>query len=197
MAIEARRGCGYRKVGGLYLVCDPSGFSCDRLPFNLLICPTCGQGIKFSRGWTWVFPYDLFKGDHKNCHCPEECPVCHPIKMGRRAGLMWVGKAYYTPGTFIQEAGKLGVSKRIHSVPRGFKPGETWVLLAHQTAGSVFTEETLFKTEPCPAIFYAFIPQRIEKIVTETQHYNKEEMKKLENRGITPIIVPDNDKDHQ
>lgn len=35
MAIEPRRGCGYRKMGGLYLVADALGEVCHRLPFPL------------------------------------------------------------------------------------------------------------------------------------------------------------------
>lgn len=39
MAVETRRGCGYRKVGGIYLVCDGAGFRCDQLPVNLEVIP--------------------------------------------------------------------------------------------------------------------------------------------------------------
>ena len=40
MAVEAARGCGWRKVGGLYL-CSPPGIhvQCDRLPYDLKVCP--------------------------------------------------------------------------------------------------------------------------------------------------------------
>lgn len=54
MAIETRRGCGYRKVGGLYLVGSPDGLDCHRLPLPVERCPTCDHGIKPARGWTWV-----------------------------------------------------------------------------------------------------------------------------------------------
>lgn len=33
MASETKRGCGYRKVGGMYLVGDYIRVPCDRLPF--------------------------------------------------------------------------------------------------------------------------------------------------------------------
>lgn len=36
MAVEARRGCGYRKAGGLYLVASGMGSPCHRLPIPLI-----------------------------------------------------------------------------------------------------------------------------------------------------------------
>ena len=36
----------------------------------------------------------------------------------------------------------------------------------------------------------------IEKIITETQSRGAEAMSKLRARGIMPVIVPDNDPDH-
>jgi len=35
MAIEPIRGCGFRKVHGLYLVGDAVGLPCDRMPFRI------------------------------------------------------------------------------------------------------------------------------------------------------------------
>lgn len=197
MAVEPKRGCGYRKIGGLYLVGNPGGFSCDRLPFPLTTCPTCGAGIKFSRGWTWVFPYNLFEGDHAPCYCKDRCPICHPLKMGEKAGLMWVGEQFYTPQTFVQEALTLGISKRIPAVPQGLQLGKTWVLIAHKKGALHQKEGRLFKTVPGPGIFYAFVPTRVEKVVTYEDLANEQEMRKLERRGITPVPVPANDPDHQ
>jgi hypothetical protein len=51
---EQARGCGYRKEGGLYLVCDGEGKNCERMPIPLTSCPTCSQGIKPARGWSWI-----------------------------------------------------------------------------------------------------------------------------------------------
>ena len=64
MAVEAKRGCGYRKVNGTYLVGNAAGVPCDRLPLILEVCPTCSHGIKQSRGWTWVEPGALVGGPH-------------------------------------------------------------------------------------------------------------------------------------
>jgi len=51
---ESKRGCGWRKPGGLYLMADGPAELCGKLPIPLEICPSCGGGIKLSRGWTWV-----------------------------------------------------------------------------------------------------------------------------------------------
>jgi hypothetical protein len=40
-------------------------------------------------------------------------------------------------------------------------------------------------------------PTKIEKIVTASQAADAEEMEKLEKAGITPVVVPDGDRDHQ
>ena len=60
MAVEAKRGCGYRKEGGLYLVGGGLSAPCDRMPYPLDRCKTCGGGIKFTRGHTWLQP-DFFE----------------------------------------------------------------------------------------------------------------------------------------
>jgi len=201
--IEEIRGCGYRKVGGLYLVGEGSAFSCDRLPYNLEVCPVCGYGIKFSLGFTWIKPEPLF-GQHENCTdtLKNTCPFCNPKIAGERAGLMWVGEEFYTPESFMREAEERGISKRINAIPRGFEIGKTWVYLAHKKAGTkIITENNnLLNSEkqkkvPCPAIFMAFVPKRIEKLIWKSEA-TEENLKELKKRGITPVIVPDGDPDH-
>jgi len=59
MAQESKRGCGYRKVGGLYLVGDGIFVPCDRLPYLLETCPVCGHGIHFTRSMTEINPLKL------------------------------------------------------------------------------------------------------------------------------------------
>ena len=191
MAIEQKRGCGYRKVGGMYLVCGGAGVVCDRLPFLLKVCPVCGAGIKFSRGFTWVEPFPLLGGMHENCKDEiKPCPVCNPDVFtvhGEKYGLMWVGGNSYTPESFMFESQKMGISKRIATVPRNFKVGETWVLLAHKKVKT--------NGEKTSAIFSAFKPTKIEKLITKSQA-TEEALKKLGKQGITPVVVPDDDKDH-
>jgi hypothetical protein len=229
MAVEAKRGCGYRKIGGLYLVGGGIGVPCDRLPISLSICPCCGQGIKQSRGWTWVDVNKLVDGVHRvnaptpdylpkgvnglqPCDCGVElrptvemdCPLCKYPELLGRAGLLWIGEQFYkTPGQFVAEGVALGFSRRIRTVPRGFKPGETWVLLAHPKAVTVaepvgtdplFPNATEIKFKP--GIFYLWLPQRLEKILPESKQ-GSEKVAELEKRGITPVFVPDDDPDHQ
>lgn len=57
--------------------------------------------------------------------------------------LMWVGKEYYTVGSFIKEAKKQGVSKRISitSIPEGLEQGRSRVLICHPEAILKVTDE--------------------------------------------------------
>jgi len=145
MAVEARRGCGYRKVGGLYLVSGGAGVPCDRLPIRLDVCPVCSHGFKQSRGWTWVDLFGLLGGDHTPCECRPihdtvagilgPCPLCQNVKQIGKAGLLWIGEKFYKrPADFVSEGIAMGLSRRISAIPRNFKVGETWVLLAHPKA---------------------------------------------------------------
>ena len=207
MAVEAKRGCGYRKVGGLYMVGGGIGIPCDRLPFELTVCSCCGQGIKQARGWTWIDVAKFFQGHHSQlgtaqeflaCGCSKACPLCkNPESMGR-AGLLWIGEKFYkTPDQFVKEGVELGFSRRIKAVPQGFKIGETYVMLAHSKA--VSERDIQSEKDPLvykPGIFYAWLPQKLEKIMLESAR-GTEEIEALEKRNITPVFVPDNDKDHQ
>lgn len=210
MAIEAKRKCGYRKIGGLYLCGTGVGIDCHRLPMEVHACPVCSCGIKYSRGFTWLDAHGFFgKCDEKGACHKINCAVCSPPE--GKHGLMWIGKKFYTPDEFTKEASLLGISKRISVVPRNFKLGETWIYLAHLEAGErLLTEEekeNMKKEEifcandeivkRIPAVFYCFKPQRIEKIITESQSKNDIEMERLRLQGITPIVVPENDADHK
>ena len=226
MAVETKRGCGYRKVGGLYLEADPGIWvGCDRLPFKLKSCPVCGAGIHFTRSMTEIIPGKFF-GQHDNCKdAIQPCHMCQPNK--RRAYIMMVGERYYTPASFIVEGKKHGVSKRIPFIPKGIKLGETIVYLAHlkaivitkkkrQPKSAVEQAEDILngkakaskqgklleadKREYALGIFSAFIPQRIVQIVWEKDLKGKKgkELKaKLRKRGIKPVAIPNGDKDHK
>jgi hypothetical protein len=214
MSCEPRRGCGYRKIGGLYLVGAGHPMPCDRFPIEMTVCPTCSQGIKQARGWTWLNINDFLHGVHAKCQDQFPCPLCmNPDYMGR-AGLLWIGERFYkTPRHFNAEATMLGISRRIHTVPRGFEIGKTWVLLAHPRviecpacggAGRVSDHETLDYAAcvACdskgakPAIFYCWRPSAIEKILPESQR-DSQEAQDLQKRGITPVYFPDSDPDHK
>ncbi len=195
--IEPIRKCGSRKVGGTYICSDPgSGFECFALPYNVTTCPCCFEGIKFSRGYKWFIPNKLFNDIEERCSgtIKSTCSmgnVC-PLRIKEKAGIMWVGTQFYTPQTFTEEAEEFGVSKRIAAVPRDFEIGKIWVFLAHKRGG--IDPKT---NKKCSSIFYVFKPTRIEKIVTETQYKNKDEMEKLKSKGIIPVPVPDEDYDHR
>lgn len=73
MAVEPRRGCGYRRVGGLYIVGGGLSAPCDRMPFPLERCRTCGGGIKFTRGPQWLQP-DFFSVHGGEWYC-QDCKV--------------------------------------------------------------------------------------------------------------------------
>lgn len=203
MAVEPKRGCGYRKVGGLYLVSGSGGMPCCKLPVPLTVCPTCNGGIKQSRGWTWINPQPFLKGV-----CLIDDPRCvaeNPAALGEHVGLLWIGERFYpTPAHFQNEAAKLGISRRIAAIPRGFEVGKHWIFFAHPKAIAVPDEEAdksleagMFHVKFGPGIFRIFLPERIEKIVTQSQSEDEAEMAKLRERGITPVIVPDDDRDHQ
>jgi hypothetical protein len=138
------------------------------------------------------------------CRCGEDCPICFPVLSNdlERYGFMWVGAKFYSAESFVKEAQEMGVSKRIAEIPKGLKLGSTWVLLAHPKY--LFWEkapqQTLDPNLPNvrvekPAIFYAFKPQRIEMLIWKSQA-TSQRILELEKKGITPIMVPDNEKEH-
>jgi len=202
MAVEPRRRCNFRKVGGVYLVTDPAGFPCDRVPFQLRPCPCCGGEPRQSRGIAEIQAAMLLE-DHGTA-CEEDlvaCPICRPPEGGF---LAWVGAQFYSPQEFVSEAGALGVSKRIAAVPATFKLGESVLYFAHPKAvpparggaGQLFGGEGAGKSGK-PGIFMACIPTRIEQIVRQSEFDgNTERMDQMRAAGITPVPVPDDDRDH-
>jgi len=164
---EAQRGCGYRKIGGLYLMCDPGlTLNCDGLPMPMNQCDCCGFAPPFSRNLQKLNPKYVFIAhrEHQDplieCTCPDSCPICFPempAEISERAleqygaiksekamkyfGLMFVGKRDYSCRTFIQEAELMGISKRIPMIPSWLTLGETWILLAHNEVPKVSLEE--------------------------------------------------------
>ena len=203
MSVEARRACGYRRVGGLYLVGGGLGMICDRLPLPIVPCDVCGEEPRFNRGISHINPMRLW-----DLHFPktvlcrdlslmESDPVCDPPVS---AYLMWVGTEY-TPDSFIIEARKLGVSKRIPQLPTGFSVGHDWVFLAYlhliPPVGTQLSLESDRDTHRGykPGVFYAFCPERIEKVITQSQA-DAGEAEKLKANGVTPIVVPDEGTDH-
>ena len=147
---EAKRGCGFRQPGGLYLVSPPLGKPCGKLPIPLGVCPCCNAGIKPSRGWTWVNGNEILASSEKEC--PRQTtlnPTCDGCPLSGNAsdqrirgndmekvGLLWIGAAHYKdPDDFMREASTMGVSRRIRCVPKDYdKKNPPWVWLAHRMA---------------------------------------------------------------
>ena len=208
---EGARGCGYRKPGAMYLIGPPLSAPCCKLPFELTICPCCGAGIKPARGWAWVngdvlfFPNwngkTYYPETMDTCIEPPEkkmfnpCPLAWAGMIGR-AGLLWIGEQFYkTPVEFLAEAREVGISRLIHTVPKDFKLGETWVLLAHrkgapyeeEVAEGILTGTGIMQTKWRPAIFSVFRPTSIEYIVRGDE--TEDELERIVKRGLTPINV--------
>ncbi len=182
---EAKRGCGYRKGGGIYLVGDSFGADCGRLPIPLEVCPTCHGGIKPTRGWTWIDPIAIAQ----TYSCTSEIAECDSCPMNdqelpRQAGLLWIGEKFYPlPEDFLREGAAVGLSRRISAIPNDFVVGETLVLLAHRMAVPAVDEDS----EPTPAIFAAFTPSAIEYVVSGEE--SDEELESLVDRGMTLVSV--------
>ncbi len=195
--VETARGCGYRKKGGLYLVTNGVRAQCGKLPIPLTVCPCCGAGIKFSRGFTWVtgalFESAECKAESLREDLCYHCPFSQ-FNQSTKFGLMWVGEKFYTPDEFVNEAMIKGISKRIAAVPHDFKIGETWILLAHIKAieKNEPVEKFEYKYLPpvvthSPGIFYAFKPSAIEYVITGSE--TEDQLTAMEKRGITLIDV--------
>lgn len=205
--MEGARGCGFRKPGGLYMVTDGLGRPCSLLPIPLEVCPTCGGGVKPSRGWTWIDPEKILR---PRPHGEPFCPLEVPGRLGERVGLLWIGGSYYAePEDWTREASVMGVSRRIHAVPRGFEVSKTWVAVGHRRAvaagyraadGREFESLTAALNEGgvhaddleairTPGIFHLFQPERVEYVVKGDE--TDEELEKMVKRGIEPVkVVP-------
>lgn len=184
--VDSKRGCGWRKEGGLYLVSGGIMASCGRMPIPLDRCPVCDCGMKPSRGWQWFNPRPF--AEKKPCETPERCEFC-PMggAMPDKAGLLWIGEAFYkTPDIFLEEARKQGVSRRVKAVPRGFEVGKTWVYFAHRKAlpGPVGEDGEATFT---PGLVFAFRPSEVQYVTSGKE--SDEELAGMEKRGITPVRV--------
>lgn len=197
--VRNRRGCGMQKPGGLYLRSDGLGRPCGKLPIPLEVCPHCGHGIKQSRTYSWIdsdfitaAPCGwLTDASVKRCHC--YCAVNSPEILGEKVLLIWIGEQFYpSPYEFIAEDERIGcenvpmgVSRRVKSIPRGFKVGESCVALAHPKAIVGFDEHG--STKFTPGIFQVWRPTFVEYIVTGEE--TEEELNALEAKGFRLIKV--------
>lgn len=186
---EAERGCGFRKPGGKYLVGGHLGSHCDRLPAEMKCCKACNQGIRPQRGFQWIEPAALlpacltFGGQH-SCQGALGCLLADPLPA--RAGLMWVGGAYYpTPASWATEARGMGASRRISNVPKGLQLGATIILVGHRKCNLGLGLDS--KPRLGPGVFAAFIPERLEYVVRDDD--SPEKLERLAKSGWTLVRV--------
>jgi len=212
-SVEPARGCGHRKGGGLYLVSGQLSEPCPLLPYETRVCPTCGNGIRPARGYTWIdgaafIPPTVHGTADHSAVCPL-APGFYPTADGEpvsrlgRCGLIWIGEVHYpTAAAFMTEAARMGVSRRITAVPRDFVVGETWVLLGHRKAITRACSEgcgdEAAPDPECPVcdgsgyefrpgVVTAFCPTAIEYVVKGDE--TEEELEALEARGLSLVRV--------
>lgn len=213
ISTEQARGCGYRKPAkdgvGIYLVGDGLGEPCGLLPYPLEVCPCCGGGVKATRGWTWVTPQLLFgKGDvlSKIAGVERDCALSRKLRVvGQNGGtdrgcltcpigtpppgmhgLLWIGESFYaTPDDFTRETTAQGVSRKIKAVPKGFKLGETWVMLAHRKA----VRNPATGERETPGIFTMFKPRGIDLVIKDEHDVPEKATKLAEKIGDGARIV--------
>lgn len=226
MAVEAERGCGYRRAGGLYLTSGCLGEPCERLPLPLTCCPMCSGGIKQTRGFRWIKPELVFSGakpcamssdqnlgrgaERFRTHCPR-CYVCTPglletmAEPSDQVGLLWVGSQHYPEASdWSAEAAKLGVSKRIgSSIPKGLVLGKTVVFVAHPRAISKTVLKPPAEGELIGKEEVEYTPGIFHGFIVRqaelivTPSMKKEEwVEALIKQGVTLVEVPEDDPDH-
>lgn len=177
VSIERRRGCGHRKPDktgvGIYLVGPAMSEACERLPYHVAPCNSCGSRFEFFRGWTEVNPYERFSGDppcndHGETHDHALCPMCYPPN--ERAMAMFCGEKFYSPAGFLAEAREMGMSKKVASLPEWLIVGKTVVYVAHNKAVErerVDTGTGEVTKETVPGIICCFRPVGIDLVVDD------------------------------
>lgn len=222
MATESKRGCGYRKAGGIYVVGDGIGEPVDWMPFCI--------DYPFAQGLLWALPERLFR---------TVGPLGEGILPSRwlappKVGLIWIGKKHYSdPAEFVKEAMRQGVSRRLGHLPVGLKPG-TPIALAHVNA--IHAEEfefakpedlTIIQSPHCAVcsdvpgakaivnasivpphhrrkspvaqiggVFYLFHARAVEVVLPESVAARPEIQHECQKQGVVIVAVPDNDRDH-
>ena len=188
--VEKKRGCGFKKPGGLYMIGANNGLApCCKLPFPLSSCPCCGTAVKFTRGFTWINT-DLFCFKTAAATwCSGDCILNMP---GQSIGLMWVGESHYpTVRDFEREAAAIGVSKRLNVLPKGLQPG-AWVVLAHNKAVVNFNDSA--PADPAadlvtykPGAFMVFKVEKLQYVVKPSD--TEETLKRIADKNIELIEV--------
>lgn len=170
----------------------------------------CNEGIKPTRSFAWIDAKKLFEphretlGDCSMCGwmLPEnaDCTVRNYTRLNERDLLIWAGTQHYPePFDFLDEAMRLGVSSRVPGMPKGAEPGKTWLFAAHRKAmlapkfdGPAALQE---KDKYQAGVIVVARLLAVERIVTDDTP--DEDLEKLVKQGLTPVVVPKDDEDHQ
>lgn len=192
---ESARGCGYRKPGGYYLRLDEGiTIQCGALPIPLVACECCGEGVKPSRAPSWKQArFFKRKCELSYCRCEMRNTGINSLPDDEPILLVWIGKKHYpTKEQFIKETHSMGISRRLNAVPRDFKIGETWVMLAMQDVPIPGKYDENGEPVTQHEAFFFFKPDRIEYVChdEDSEKAESEEfIDNLHNRGIQPIRV--------
>ena len=81
----------------------------------------------------------------------------------------------------------MGISRRIKNIPKDFKVGENYVMLAHSKAILKQPLEMGQEIEHEPGIFMIFKPERIEVVVSGKE--SDTEIEGYVKRGLTPVKI--------
>lgn len=194
MAIRSERGCGFRVKGGFYIEGRGVLVNCPALPLPITDCRTCGQPlIPFSRGIRKINPKEMIGEMAKErpnrldimfaCRVRPHCDmaVCAPEMT--KGWVMWVGSEY-TMQSFMGEAERMGVSKRVAKFPKDLERGDV-VYLAYKTAIERKEENRIVYD---PAIFYVFHVTDKVQIVSEEEAKDATRIKAIEEKGITAVL---------
>jgi hypothetical protein len=146
MASEARRGCGYRKAGGIYVRGElGAGIPVGWLP--------CCIDYPHTLGMVWAEPQRLFRTAGQAGDSWEALLALEHWRRKEKVGLIWVGAQHYTMDSFTKEALEMGISRRVATLPVDVKRGDP-VALAFVAAVPVTESGTLFGYEGAPAAMH-------------------------------------------
>ena len=192
--------------------------SCHRLPFELSVCPTCSQGVKPARGWTWIDAINLFSpscGERllkdtayegmelvntSDTHCLD-CVVCRPSLLVPdkefkgtapehfgMSGLIWIGEKFYPTPESFIE------EANVLGVSRRISVVPNGFVLGETRVFfahrlAVEDDDNPAVDKRHPGIFEAFMPTSIDYVIKGEE--TDEELAWYEKRGISLVkVVP-------
>lgn len=203
-----KRGCGWPKAGGLYMVSGERWQGCGKFPFTIEPCDHCLKmgltcSLGYSRAPRWADLDALLA--QATCKRPEviappgspqlkgKCPAC-PADAGELGMgiLTWVGAKHYpTAREYLQEVDRQGISWRVAQLPNKVVIGETWALCCHVNAVRlplVNGEEPQWK----PGAVALYRIDRVNYVVKDGELESEEgraKLERLQKRGITLVRV--------